>query len=466
MIQGSSLWIPQNVPQWQAILTRADEIYYGGSAGGGKSDLAIGLAITAHQRSLILRRESTQLRAIIERSREIIGDFGRLNELLGVWHLNDGKIIELSGCKLEKDKSKFQGRPHDLIAFDEAPEFLQSQVEFIIGWLRTENVNQRTRIIYTGNPPLSIEGEWILDKFAPWVDDGFENPAQPGELRFYVMLDGKETWVESGEPVIHKGETIHPRSRTFIPSSVDDNPYYVETDYKARLQALPEPLRSLLLDSNFRAIKQDNPYQVIPTLWIELAQKRWREQQRPNTPMSRLGVDVARGGDDKTVLCKRYDNWIAPLEKHEGKNTPDGPSVAALTTKAISENPSTQINIDIIGWGSSAYDILASQRLSVRGINFAEGTKARDKSRLLAMANKRAEYYWRAREALDPINGDNLAIPDDRELKADLTAPRYTVTTRGVVVESKEDIKKRLGRSTDCGDAFVLSLESQGIFIG
>jgi hypothetical protein len=49
-------------------------------------------------------------------------------------------------------------------------------------------------------------------------------------------------------------------------------------------------------------------------------------------------------------------------------------------------------------------------------------------------------------------------LPMDRELLGDLTAPKWTNTTSGVKIESKEDIKKRLGRSTDCGDAVAMAI--------
>ena len=61
------------------------------------------------------------------------------------------------------------------------------------------------------------------------------------------------------------------------------------------------------------------------------------------------------------------------------------------------------------------------------------------------------------REALNPVDGEDLALPPDRELRADLCAPRWKVAARGVQIESKEDIHKRIGRSTDCGDAVVLA---------
>ena len=99
------------------------------------------------------------------------------------------------------------------------------------------------------------------------------------------------------------------------------------------------------------------------------------------------------------------------------------------------------------------------------GVNVAEGSNARDRSGRLAMRNKRAEAYWNAREALDPTKGDDLAIAPDNELLADLTAAKWKITTSGIQVESKEEIVKRLGRSPDCADAFVLSMMPEGWYI-
>jgi len=62
------------------------------------------------------------------------------------------------------------------------------------------------------------------------------------------------------------------------------------------------------------------------------------------------------------------------------------------------------------------------------------------------------------REALDPETGSNIALPPDPELLADLSAPKYEPTIRGVKIESKEDVQERLGRSTDKGDACVMAL--------
>jgi len=82
---ATPLWQPLPGPQSIAYQTPADVTGYGGAAGGGKTDLALGLAITAHRHSLILRREAVHLRAIQDRASEILGRVGRYNESRRTW---------------------------------------------------------------------------------------------------------------------------------------------------------------------------------------------------------------------------------------------------------------------------------------------------------------------------------------------------------------------------------------------
>jgi len=257
---------------------------------------------------------------------------------------------------------------------------------------------------------------------------------------------------------------IEPKSRSFIPARIQDNAYLLDTGYVSQLQGLPEPLRSQMLFGDFTVGLVDDPWQVIPTDWVRKAQQRWRERVRPDTPLTAMGVDVARGGDDQTVISKRYDNWFAPLVKREGKDTPDGPAVKALVLRTLDgEALEAMINVDVIGVGASAYDSLAYHEmegrryLNVMGVNAAAATNARDRSGMLAMRNVRAEMYWGLRDALDPAKGDDLALPDDSELLADLVAPRWKLSASGVQIESKDEIKERIGRSPDCGDAVALA---------
>ena len=67
------LWIPSPGPQTDAYFCKADILLYGGSGGGGKTDLGIGLAVTKHKRSLIMRRKYTDLSFITDRTIEIMG---------------------------------------------------------------------------------------------------------------------------------------------------------------------------------------------------------------------------------------------------------------------------------------------------------------------------------------------------------------------------------------------------------
>jgi len=459
-MQPRPIWTPLPGPQTEAWLSEADELFFGGSAGGGKSDLILGLASTAHRRSLILRREYPQLKGVIDRSRELFTDRGMFNSTNGIWRLMDARVIEMGSAQYATDVTKYQGRAHDLKAFDELPNFLESQYRFLIGWNRSTIRTQRCRVVGAGNPPTSADGEWVIRYWAPWLDGQHSHPAKPGELRWFAVLDGTDVEVEDGRAFQHKGETIRPRSRSFIPARLHDNPYLMATNYEAVLQGMPEPLRSQMLYGDFEAGTQDDPWQVIPTAWIRAAQARWTPEGKPDGPQDAVGVDVARGGADKTVLSRRYGAWFAPLERHPGKATPDGPAVAALTLAALVDGG--QANVDVIGVGASVYDLLRQQDVNTVAVNFAEGSKEMDRSQTLRFANKRAECYWKLREALDPDKGDELMLPPDNELLADLCSPHWSMRAQGIQVEQKEDIVKRLGRSPDAGDALVLAFADLG----
>jgi hypothetical protein len=448
-----------------AFLSRADELFYGGAAGGGKSDLLLGLAGEVHQRSIIFRRVFPNLRFLIERSRQIYNSENAshakdsYNESLHIWRLAKGNMVEFGAMQYEQDKTNFQGRPHDLYGFDEAPEFAESQIQFVTAWNRTTDANQRVRVILTGNPPIDEAGAWIVRRYGAWLDKQHPRPAKPGELRWYATLGSKETEVESGKSFDYKGETIYPRSRTFIPALLSDNPFY-STDgrYRSVLQSLPEPLRSQLLYGDFDAANMPDPFQIIPTEWVQLAQKRWLERPRPTTPLTAVGIDPSRGGQDKMGIARRYDNWFDEVVSYPGVVVKDGATAAELARQTIGDVKPAYINVDVVGIGSSAYDHTKVMYECTVPFNGAEGSEYRDKSGKLKMRNKRAEMYWTMRDALDPNSGDDLALPPDPELLADLCSARYEVSSAGVKVEDKDKIKERIGRSPDVGEAVMMAL--------
>lgn len=453
--QDNPIWVPLPGPQTDAYLSEADELFLGGAAGGGKTDELLGLAATAHRRSLILRREYPQLKGVIDRSREIFTGRGEFNSTNGIWRLHDKRVIELGSVQYAEDVTKYQGRAHDLKAFDEISNFLESQYRFLIGWNRSTIPGQRCRVVGAGNPPTSADGEWVIRYWGPWLDGQHPNPATPGELRWFAALDGKDVEVENGVPFVRNGETVLPRSRTFIPARLGDNPYLTNTSYEAVLQGMPEPLRSQMLYGDFAVGVQDDAYQCIPTAWVEAAMRRWHPEQKPEGQATCAGLDVARGGAAKTVLAQRWNNWFAPLQRYPGKDTPDGQECRRIVFLALQHGG--YCNIDVGGPGASVVDLCREVDLNVVPIYFGGGTKHKDRANLQHFVNVRAFMYWNMREALDPDKGDGIMLPPDAELKADLCSARWRPLVSGIQLEDKDIIAKRIGRSPDAGDAVVLA---------
>lgn len=458
-----SVWTPTPGPQTLAYFSKADILLFGGEPGGGKSDLILGLAFNEHQKSLIMRRNYTDLGAIVDRAIEIHGSKKGFNgSPPPSLRINKTQHIEFGAAAKVGDEFHFQGRAHDFIGFDEGTQFAEQQIKFLMGWLRSTNKSQRKRVVIATNPPLTAEGLWVTEMFAPWLNKTYPNPAKFGELRWFITdVDGKDKEVPGPELV----DGVQPLSRTFIPSSVSDNPYLAGTNYDAQLHAMPEPFRSILM-GRFKTSFRDQPNQVIPTDWIKAAQARWTAAPRIGVPMCAIGVDVAAGGEDETVLAPRYDGWYSPLVVLPGKATPLGSDVAGLIISKRKDNALVIIDVGG-GYGNGAFEHMKENNIPVVPYNGANGVETRTKDRQLKFYNKRAETWWRFREALDPDQqgGSTIMLPDDPKLLADLSAPTFEMKTRGILVESKEDIKKRLGRSPDRGDAVVMAYTSGAVFI-
>lgn len=454
-------FVPLPGPQTDAYCSNADVLLYGGSAGSGKSFLTVGLASQEHTRSIIFRRESSQTDGLQEAGRQIIGDSARFNGTDLEWTWPDGRSVKLAGMQLANDWVKHAGRERDLLAFDEAGEFLEVQVSSLMAWNRGPE-GQRCRIVFASNPPRSSDGAWMVKWFAPWLDRQFHDTAGPGDLRYAVMVKGEPVWVDGpGEHVVN-GETYTALSFTFIPASLKDNPYRDTPEYRARLQSLPEPLRSQLLYGLFDAGSEDDPNQVIPTAWVQAAMQRWTPHPPVGIPMCALGVDVAQGGADNTVIVARYDSWFSRPEVTEGAKTPGGTDVAGLVI--TKRRDGAKVIIDVGGgWGGAAHGHLMANDVDSYPYMGVKESRARTADNQLTFSNVRSEAWWRLREALDPDQrgGAQMALPDDRILLADLTAPKFEVLNRGAIqVEAKDKLVKRLGRSPDRGDAIVMCWHS------
>lgn len=460
---STHLWQPHpdNQPQClayhMAVNSDVMEIGYGGQAGGGKSDLMLGLAGTVFDKAYIFRSEYTQMDGLIDRGNEIYPETFVEGRKRG-WTFNH-RVVRLRGLR-DGDWKKYQGQPKDFIAFDEAAEMPRKEVRSVTGWSRAIP-GKRTLVLYGFNPPTSTEGQWIVEMFAPWIAPDYAGVrAEPGEIRWFVHAtdaSGKEEIIEvpNGDTYTHTdGQTYMPISRTFIPASRYDNPFLGD-DYERRLDALPEPLRTLVKTGDMTLGIKDDEWQVIPTAWVLAAQERWTAQ-KPEGALRAVGVDVAHGGADKTAVARIYGTWF-DLKDYPGIETPRGEDVA-IRVHELMEGENAPVGVDAIGYGASAAErIRDDYNKFTLFINAAKSTKARDKSFTFGFRNVRAEMYWRFREALDPESGENIALPPSRDLRVELCAPRYRITAGNYVIEEKEEIKKRLNRSPDLADTIVIA---------
>ena len=423
------------------------------------TDLLVGLSLTAHKRTLLLRRTNKEASKLFDRYLEILGSRDGWNGQDNTWRLPGGRVIDIGGCQLEDDKQKYKGSPHDAIFFDEASDFSESIFRFVSGWNRSADQKQRCRIICAGNPPTQSDGLWVIKYWGPWLDDTHPNPAKPGELRWFTTIEGQDREVDGPGPHKIGGELIRAKSRTFIPARLDDNPYLSNTDYNARLAALPEPLRSAYKDGRLNVSIKDSEFQVIPTTWILAAEARWHADGWKDKLMSAMGYDPAGGGADSAVLCWRHGAWFAPLVSVQGAETADGSASAATIIKHRRHDAPVVVDCGG-GYGGAVTLRLKDNGIEHVAFNGAHRSTARTKDGKLEFANKRAEVWWKFREELDPDQegGSVIALPPDPELRADLAAPTFAVTSRGIVLESKDKIRARLGRSPDKGDACVTAM--------
>lgn len=166
------------------------------------------------------------------------------------------------------------------------------------------------------------------------------------------------------------------------------------------------------------------------------------------------GVDCARFGGDETVLVARR-GYALPLAVAIPPG--DGPNTAGRVVEALHEaglmgGPERpRIKVDEIGIGASVLDALARRDdVEAVGVNVARSAVDSEHYHLL-----RDELWFAVRSWL----ADGGALPELERLEADLLAPKYSFDGRGrYLVESKDSMKKRLGRSPDWGDALALSV--------
>lgn len=189
---------------------------------------------------------------------------------------------------------------------------------------------------------------------------------------------------------------------------------------------------------------------LIPLSWIHRSFVD-KVYLKPRAAKKTLAVDVARFGDDETVIYAKFDEQIKCVGRHNGLNTMDVASEVATTIdkyQVLHQN----VVVDEVGIGSGVVDRLHQLKYFVKGFN--GGGKSRESK----FRNIRAEAYWTLRTALQE---GSVKIESSSDLQAQLSATTWKLTPTGLIqMDSKDDIKKRIGRSPDDADALSMLFSS------
>jgi hypothetical protein len=219
------------------------EAFYGGAAGGGKSDAllmgALEHADAPKYSALILRRTFQDLSkpgALLDRSREWLSQSSaRYNDQRRQWRFPNGAVLAFGYLENEADIYQYQSAEYQFIGFDELTQFTQRQYTYLFSRLRRlsdSNVPLRMR---SASNPGGIGAAWVYERFIP--DDW--QPEDAEEIRVYEK-----------------------EGRAFVPARLEDNPFLDQRTYEESLDKLDEVTRAQLRRGDWRIKPQGNIYKA------------------------------------------------------------------------------------------------------------------------------------------------------------------------------------------------------------
>lgn len=187
-------------------------------------------------------------------------------------------------------------------------------------------------------------------------------------------------------------------------------------------------------------------HNIIPLSWVESA---INAEVTVMETVGTYGVDVGAGGDPSVVI-KRLDKKVLFVYAWVDNDT------MSTTGEIIRlRNDTGIVKIDMIGVGHGPYNRLAELGVPVIGVDSRNKPSPEFE---LEFINLRAQMWWHLRDLFmkQYQHGNTISIPDDEEMIEELTTVAYKTASNGKIkVEDKEEVKKRLGRSTNKADALV-----------
>lgn len=258
---------PQPGPQEQFLASPADIAIYGGGAGGGKTWSLLLEPLRHITReplfnAVYFRRTTVQIRnpgGLWDASTTVYPQTGGKPQSQSLsWRWPGGGLLKMAHLEHEDDKLGWQGSEITLLNFDELTHFSETQFWYLVS--RTRSMSGiRPYVRATCNPDPD---SWVAKFISWWIDQktGFFIPERVGLLRYVVRVNDTLEWADSAEELRVKYPGIEPKSVTFIPALITDNPALLAKDpgYMATLQLLPRVERERLLGGNWKVRPSDS----------------------------------------------------------------------------------------------------------------------------------------------------------------------------------------------------------------
>jgi len=354
------------------------------------------------------------------------------------------------------DETKFQGHhsPNILVVIDEGPGVDPK----IYGAIESIRVGENNKLLSLGNPVSQTDPHELLAKKRDAYAMRISCLEHPNVVNRQEIIPGAVTWEWVDEHVEEWCEKVDPPATEEEQLALVEKGYFWwEGEYyraspiaMSKILGLPPP------------VAED---QVFSLDDIQAAHNRYLDGFKITPGMVvQMGVDVARFGVDENVVYENWGGYVKHPHTWSGLSTVDTANkIWSIVTDAVAEakKHKKQIRVRLLidegGIGGGVVDQLRDSILPTVNAPWFELVPIQfggSPSNGIRFVNKRAEMYYTAKDTIKTV----AVAPDDR-LDRELLEHKYRIDNSGrIVIESKDSIKKRLGRSPDRADAFVMAI--------
>jgi predicted phage terminase large subunit-like protein len=276
-------------PQRAFFESTADIAILGGAAGGGKTWALLRDPLrhvdNSHFGAVFFRRtypRITNLGGLWDEAERMYPRFGGLaREHKLEFEFPSGMTVKFAQMQYAKDRFDWKGAQIPLIGFDQLEEFEEAQFWYLLSRNRSALAGVKPYVRGTCNPvPEDDEtGGWLNRLIAWWIDPdtGYAIPERSGVLRWFVRIGEQIHWGETREVLIRQFQRfqdgdVRPKSLTFIPAKLEDNPALEskDPDYRAWLMSQPLVDRERLWKGNWKI--RPTAGKIFNRAWFEVVE--------------------------------------------------------------------------------------------------------------------------------------------------------------------------------------------------